>query len=55
MEPHHELLGLLVVENLRTLDDATALDVAARFFGNRKYESVIGPVFEVFGGKAAYA
>ena len=55
MHPHHEFLGFLIVENLRALDDATALDVAARFFGNRKYESVIGPVFEVFGGKTAYA
>ena len=31
MEPHDELLGLLVVEDLRTLDDAITLDVAAWF------------------------
>ena len=31
VEPHHELLGLLIIEHLRSLDDATALDVASCF------------------------
>ena len=31
MEPHDELPGLLIIENLRALDDATTLDVAAWF------------------------
>ena len=54
MEPHDELLGLLIVENLRALDDATTFDVAAWLICYRKYQAMIGPFLEILRGEAAY-
>lgn len=55
MEPHDELPGLLIIEHLRALDDATTLDVAAWFIRNREYQSMVGAFLEILGSEAAYA
>ena len=55
MEPHDELPGLLIIEHLRALDDATTLDITTRFIGYREHQSMVGPFLEILGSKAAYA
>jgi hypothetical protein len=55
MKPHHEFSRLLIVNDLRSFEDAATDDVAGRVFRNLQSDSLVLPVDQIPGRVAMYA
>ena len=55
MEPHAELLRHLIIYDLRTLEDAAALNVVTALLSHAQCHSTVTPVHQVFRGVAHHA